>query len=926
MKKTLMMLMAFLCSAATVFGQSVTQLVTDDELTYYYGQWANKNGVSPTEPGYVYDFLIPEEVGIKSSNPAEEAASRSRVGAVVQMIPTGDPSEMPSGADYYISTDEAMGYGMLIAVMMDDQELFNKFLRVSNYYDSLYYANLTSWIIPAKKGADLYESPEYKALVAKELAFEAEHNFGPGKSSWLNGRPSENWLLRYDPLYTEYMGKTMIVGDELEKGDTPSVGGIAMDGALDIAFALIMGHDKWVLNGTSEYKYLEMALERIEDINRVIAKHGRHINPDGSVSFYLPTGDFNYNNGLTGEGREVYHLTRPCDWMLGHLRAYYEVVGDEESKRVLASIQEQIMHFVSTDGVGTDTGLVPDFAQFETKVEGVEKLVPAYGAGLDAANEWMADAFYMNSARFAGRMAMDYLMYNDVYSLEKGVNIVKFLMDKDVDWSTWQNEIWAASRHIDSGEIANWQSWENLTLKANLILAAGAGYMHNGDAELKAFLDNYLSSLVWGFESMYAHYGDWQGVNEWDPATGNISENWYDGFTELSRDPGHTRYFEDTWALLALASLNGRWQRPHGEANLLDSLELTKGSEYASLSTGADGSYIVEITALPAGDDPFAITLSRNLMTRPAERYTADLVLERENFVFDSKVALRHVYPEISRTVEAELGISVFTDKAMHMSVSVDRAEARDRSEKASVLEIGLNSGIQVGSRFILTDAGFFPQAPEAAKYRYAGLWRQDYTYAEGDYVRYEMDTYVCIKSHEASAALNPKEAPLYWEKSDYTEIGSQWVKNTYYNKGELVFFQGKTYVALVSFTSVEPPAEAVSAWELYHNPFKGKADTWFAGAYYKKGDYVLFNGNAYICEKDNLSIAAWNPEAAWTLWTKSNSLFNKVDPQPWETWTPYMSGAVVEYNGVKYQCVTGHTAQPGWEPASQTSLWVVFK
>ncbi|MET9291317.1 carbohydrate-binding protein [Streptomyces sp. NPDC003077] len=46
---------------------------------------------------------------------------------------------------------------------------------------------------------------------------------------------------------------------------------------------------------------------------------------------------------------------------------------------------------------------------------------------------------------------------------------------------------------------------------------------------------------------------------------------------------------------------------------------------------------------------------------------------------------------------------------------------------------------------------------------------------------------------------------------------------------------------------------------------------------------------------------------------------------QPGGTWaagTAYRQGDQVTYNGVSYQCIQAHTAQPGWEPPSAPSLW----
>ncbi|MFC4113202.1 glycosyl hydrolase family 18 protein [Nonomuraea zeae] len=43
-----------------------------------------------------------------------------------------------------------------------------------------------------------------------------------------------------------------------------------------------------------------------------------------------------------------------------------------------------------------------------------------------------------------------------------------------------------------------------------------------------------------------------------------------------------------------------------------------------------------------------------------------------------------------------------------------------------------------------------------------------------------------------------------------------------------------------------------------------------------------------------------------------------------WAAWTTYATGARVTYNGVEYECLQGHTSQPGWEPPNVPALWKV--
>ncbi|WP_373316097.1 discoidin domain-containing protein, partial [Spirilliplanes yamanashiensis] len=50
--------------------------------------------------------------------------------------------------------------------------------------------------------------------------------------------------------------------------------------------------------------------------------------------------------------------------------------------------------------------------------------------------------------------------------------------------------------------------------------------------------------------------------------------------------------------------------------------------------------------------------------------------------------------------------------------------------------------------------------------------------------------------------------------------------------------------------------------------------------------------------------------------------------PPAGNAWAPYVSyatGAVVTYNGQRYQCRQAHTSLPGWEPASVPALWLAI-
>lgn len=958
--------------------------IDDTIITNFWNKWANvKNGKAGESfdekgPGYVYKYKLAEKVSIPSNNEKEEKDSEKDEGAIVLMVPTGTKEEMPPGLEYAVSTDEAMGYGMLLAVMMNDQVLFNKFLRVVNYFDDLKNPTLTSWIIPAKKGDSLrpiynklqkqikeFEGKEHTVWVPKKDEYGNQVNDDEGNKvyvqekrkfkSWTKStKKFDKWSIKHDPKYTNGTDK-VIEGIKLIKtAKKENVSTYAMDGELDIAFALLLAHDKWVLNGNTKYKYLEMSGNRYKAIIKDVLKYGTHEYTDSDKKtkkqFYLPTGPFNYSNYKYKENIDskaddkTFYGTRPCDWMLSHLRAFYEMSGDVYTRELIGTIQEQMNHFESTNGDGTnDTGLVPDFAFFENKESGKAKLKPVEGVEQTVTvGESNAGDFYMNASRYAGRMAMDYLMYKDKYSLSKAIDIIKYLGTKEKPF--------LAARNIETGIIPTTKInlttgktekadhyWDNKVLKASLLMAAGAD---KDDKTLKAFYDKHNLEKDFLDDYKNKYYGEVFG-SQFPPYLQKLGwksdkdDNLEADFPLIGADPGATEYFNDTWILLSMGFLDGKIKRPHAYKNelaeaSLDSWKIVEGSQYASISYDETAKTItVEIKEVPSSKDAYAISIGTDDFTSwPGSGFGYDMLLERNDMNGASSMKVKHSYPGLADSKVVELDEKVIAsdieDIRMHYMGHFGPAKKGYKNiEEESKIVIGINSGIKVGSKLIFSDFGLFDPPGDAARYRYVGPWRSDKSYEVSDYVRYNMETYQCIKDHNGATDNHPEARTDLWEKSDYTLIGTKWTYGDYYYRGDLVHHQGRTYVCQVSFQSFTPPAEAPSVWMLYYDPFVGYAQDWFEGAHYRQGDYALYQGNAYVCKTEHKSISSWNPKEAWTLWEKANYLFIDIDPQPWETWTPYETGAIIMYNDVKYKCVIGHTAQPGWEPGSVPTLWV---
>ncbi|MBN2796549.1 MAG: hypothetical protein JXR88_14160 [Clostridia bacterium] len=484
----------------------------EEQILDYYEQWKNGNhydvnGELREAPGYVQSFLLPESHRL----PGE--LEGSNLGAVVVMVPNGTPEELPG--DYCVSTDEAMGYGMIIAALMEDQELFDDLYRVVSYYDNfkwvgenedqpLWEENLTSWAIPAKPGKNWFETDYFKALTDE------------AKEEWMNDG------VQYDPLYLEgtTIKESVIVG---EPKNEENCSGSAMDGELDIAYALYLAHDRFETADTTFY--LDAARNRFKALfEGIIIPYGTHIHPDGTETLLLPTGD--YFSSYEVDGVEITAaLTRPCDWMMSHIRTYYNDTGYEPALKLIEDTYKEAFLIKNET-----TGFMADFYKWVPNGD-QDILVPAED---EVANEWLTDYFYMNSARYPFRQTMDTLHYGDQRGLELSLPILEYFYETygfDEEEDFWNYPY--AGYSLD-GIPHEDTMWKNQPLNDSLYVTAYA-------------TESYQDFLNWGWDDMAynftSRYDDW-------------SEN------GLGVDPYHSGYFGDTWNLLGLLTVSGIWTTP----------------------------------------------------------------------------------------------------------------------------------------------------------------------------------------------------------------------------------------------------------------------------------------------------------------------------------------------------------------------------
>lgn len=209
------------------------------------------------------------------------------------------------------------------------------------------------------------------------------------------------------------------------------------------------------------------------------------------------------------------------------------------------------------------------------------------------------------------------------------------------------------------------------------------------------------------------------------------------------------------------------------------------------------------------------------------------------------------------------------------------------------------------------------------------------------------------------------------------------WAEDRAYQRGEVVMYQGQTYTALVAHTAYVGtnwnPAATPSLWQkggtcggphptptsaptptptLTPTPTPtmspiptptptndpGTCQVWTEGRAYKRGEVVMYQGQAYTALVDHIAYVGtnWNPAGTPTLWQKGG-VCNGVQPTPTPTLTPtptptqspvptptptppdsngycapnwnagtvYHAGQIVGYLGKAYQAITDTWSTP---------------
>jgi hypothetical protein len=202
--------------------------------------------------------------------------------------------------------------------------------------------------------------------------------------------------------------------------------------------------------------------------------------------------------------------------------------------------------------------------------------------------------------------------------------------------------------------------------------------------------------------------------------------------------------------------------------------------------------------------------------------------------------------------------------------------------------------------------------------------WTTEVVYKEGDLVRYGGRVYICVDGHTSTSSENRFD--IDFDAGDWQLFadGTQWKTTnwtaiTYYKTGDIVKYGAKTYVAIDDHLANATQDGgfyvdlAASRWQLYADGVEWQGD-WTAVTYYKLGDIVRYDGNSYVCNTGHTSAAdgTIGLEADLGKWDVYAEGFKFKGN--WDTDTKYNINDVVKFGGSLYICVNYHTSVSNFE------------
>lgn len=320
-------------------------------------------------------------------------------------------------------------------------------------------------------GDGLYSEVGYETPVTVSEA----HGYGMLITACMSDCDSDAKEL-FDGMYNYYkahlseIGPNLMAWQQCDNGNeivNSSGADSAIDGDMDIAYALLLADTIWGSDGEINYK--QTAIDIINDIMKYEVNQ---------TEWTLRLGDWTY---LSEENDKYYTATRPSDFMLQHMTVFAEATGDERWLRVYDSTYTLINDVVEKYG----TGILPDF-MIKDSTSGA--FIPAPANFLESEND---GNYYYNSCRTPWRISLDYLVGKNNDALTFAKAITEFMI-KDTNGDPWEIR---AGYTPDGTRI---EDYNDLCFVAPLLVAAKVSGETQWHDSLRDTILNYGNDAYYG--------------------------------------------------------------------------------------------------------------------------------------------------------------------------------------------------------------------------------------------------------------------------------------------------------------------------------------------------------------------------------------------------------------------------------------------
>ena len=203
-------------------------------------------------------------------------------------------------------------------------------------------------------------------------------------------------------------------------------------------------------------------------------------------------------------------------------------------------------------------------------------------------------------------------------------------------------------------------------------------------------------------------------------------------------------------------------------------------------------------------------------------------------------------------------------------------------------------------------------------RFVWKGPWATTTSYIPDDVVSYNGKTYICVVTHTSSTfntdltALTPK-----WNlMADGVTWDGDWAPTTAYAPGTIVRYGANTYICVTNHTSGS--TFSATNWDVFATSFDWQQD-WGTTTDYKLNDVVKFGGYTYVCNTAHTSGAT--TASFYTDVAKWDILNAGLDYKgAWSASSVYYKiNDVVKYGADLWICTTAHTSSATFSTANFT-------